>query len=196
MQKIFQATDRVLGFLCIILFSLLVFTTTWQVFSRLILNSPVTWSEELAKILFVWLSFLGLAYVYGERGHMAVEFLARKFSAKLERALALWTHLIAFVLAIVVFIWGGLNAAINAWSQNLTALPVTIGSAYLVIPISGVAIALYAIYHLIEIATGKETNYPIPDAAENIANDVAIATEKTGAIAPASTQDVQKGSVR
>ncbi|WP_353067321.1 TRAP transporter small permease [Arcanobacterium hippocoleae] len=196
MQKIFQATERVLGFLCIILFSLLVFTTTWQVFSRLILNSPVTWSEELAKILFVWLSFLGLAYVYGERGHMAVEFLARKFSAKLERALALWTHLIAFVLAIVVFIWGGLNAAINAWSQNLTALPVTIGSAYLVIPISGVAIALYAIYHLIEIATGKETNYPIPDAAENIANDVAIATEKTGAIAPASTQDVQKGSVR
>ncbi|XCB30646.1 TRAP transporter small permease [Arcanobacterium hippocoleae] len=133
-------------------------------FSRLILNSPVTWSEELAKILFVWLSFLGLAYVYGERGHMAVEFLAHKFPARHERIFALWTHLAALLLAAVVFIWGGVNAAINAWSQNLTALPLTIGLVYLVIPISGTAIALYAIYHLIEIGTGKEANYPVPEA--------------------------------
>lgn len=86
MKILHKGLTRLTSWLCIILFALLVVTTVWQVFSRLVLHSPVTWSEELAKILFVWLSFLGASLVYGERGHMAVEILARRFSEKQNAA--------------------------------------------------------------------------------------------------------------
>ena len=164
MNAVFNGLNRILQVLSAILFTLLVLATTWQVFSRLVLNSPVTWSEELAKMLFVWLSFLGAALVYGERGHMAVEYVARKFDEKKERGFAIWTHVVSLVFALIALVWGGWNAAMNAWSQNLTALPINIGSVYLVMPIAGVAIALYAIYHIIEISAGRESNYPIPEA--------------------------------
>ncbi len=164
MNAVYNGLNRFLQIISVILFSLLVLATTWQVFSRLVLSSPVTWSEELAKMLFVWLSFLGAALVYGERGHMAVEYVARRFDESKERAFALWTHGVSFVFAVIALVWGGWNAAMNAWSQNLTALPVNIGSVYLVMPIAGVAIALYAVYHIIEISAGRETNYPTPEA--------------------------------
>lgn len=170
MESVFSFITRVLGAVCAVLFAVLVLTTTWQVFSRLILNSPVTWSEELAKMVFVWLSFLGLGYVYGERGHMAVEFLARRFSPAKERVFALWTHAVAFAFAVVVLVWGGVRASANAWSQNLTALPVSIGAVYLVLPISGVAIAIYAVYHFLEIAAGRESNYPVPESEAAVAD--------------------------
>lgn len=164
MNTVIEVLNRFLQVVCAILFTLLVLATTWQVFSRLVLNSPVTWSEELAKMLFVWLSFLGAALVYGERGHMAVEYVARKFDENKERVFAIWTHVVSLIFAALVLVWGGWNAAMNAWSQNLTALPVNIGSVYLVIPIAGVAIVLYAIYHIIEISAGRESNYPVPEA--------------------------------
>lgn len=164
MKRIHKFTTTALGALCIALFAALVLATTWQVFSRLVLHAPVTWSEELAKMLFVWLSFLGLALVYGERGHMAVEFLTRKCGERGEKVFAIWTHFASLLLGAIALLWGGWNAAMNAWSQNLTALPVNMGSVYLVMPISGVAVVLYAIYHMVEIAAGRESTYPIPEA--------------------------------
>lgn len=177
MNAVFNGLNTTLKALSALFFTLLVLATTWQVFSRLVLNSPVTWSEELAKMLFVWLSFLGAALVYGERGHMAVEFLARQFDDRKERFFAIWTHVVSLIFAVFVLVWGGWNAAMNAWSQNLTALPINIGSVYLVMPIAGVAIVLYAIYHIIEISAGRESNYPIPESEVAAAEGEKMAQE-------------------
>lgn len=177
MNAVFNGLNTTLKALSALFFTLLVLATTWQVFSRLVLNSPVTWSEELAKMLFVWLSFLGSALVYGERGHMAVEFLARQFDDRKERFFAIWTHVVSLIFAVFVLVWGGANAAMNAWSQNLTALPINIGSVYLVMPIAGVAIVLYAIYHIIEISAGRESNYPIPESEVAAAEGEKMAQE-------------------
>lgn len=177
METSIKGLTKVVGWLCMLLFTVLVMTTTWQVFSRLVLDSPVTWSEELAKIVFVWLSFLGSAFVYGERGHMAVEFLARKFSPAGEKAVAIFTHAISLVFAVMVLVWGGINAAMNAWTQNLTALPVNMGSVYLVIPVAGVVMAIYAIYHMIEIAAERETTFPVPEAEAAAAEGAEMAAE-------------------
>src|SRR5699024_11755310 len=51
--------SKALGLASIVLFAVLVCVTAWQVFSRQVLHSPSTWSEELSKLLFVWLSFAG-----------------------------------------------------------------------------------------------------------------------------------------
>lgn len=53
MNAVFNGLNTTLKALSALFFTLLVLATTWQVFSRLVLNSPVTWSEELAKMLFV-----------------------------------------------------------------------------------------------------------------------------------------------
>lgn len=148
--------DRLLTWACVALFAVLVVDVTWQVFTRQVLDQPSTWSEELAKYLFIWLGLFASALVFGERGHIAVDFAVKKLPAKVQVAVAVLVQLSILVFTALVLIWGGLRVVDLAWEQNLTGLPVNVGPLYLALPISGVLIALYTVYHLVRILTGAE----------------------------------------
>ncbi|WIM66855.1 TRAP transporter small permease [Corynebacterium breve] len=165
-----KALLSTLGVISVVLFAILVATTSWQVITRQILHTPSTWSEEFAKICFVWLTFLGSAFLFGERGHIAVDFLARKLSEGGQRAMQLFVQLMILVFAGVGMTWGGILAAKVAWHQNLTALPFAIGWVYIVIPIAGVCIAIFALIDIVQVATGAQPAYleiEDPDAPRN-----------------------------
>lgn len=155
-----NALLKVLGVLSVILFALLVCVTVWQVITRQILHDPSTWSEELSKLLFVWLSFIGGAFLYGERGHIAVDFVARRTPRGSQKYLAATVQAIIFIFAVVAMVWGGYLASSIAWNQNLTALPFAIGWVYLVIPITGVCIAIFSVIHFVALLRGEEEPYP------------------------------------
>lgn len=197
MKLLVNGLCKALAVVCAALFTILVLTTVWQVFSRLVLNSPVTWSEELAKVVFVWLSFLGASLVYGSRGHMAVEMLARRFPDKGERFFGIWTHVVGLFFGLFVMVYGGFKAALNAWTQNLTALPLNIGSIYLVIPLAGVCISLFALNYIKEISRHETSAFPVPEAeleaakGQEIAEE-ALETEAELVDAAAPTKEVEK----
>ncbi len=81
--------DKTLSAICIGLFALLVVIVTWQVFTRQVLNDPSAWSETLARYVFIWLGLLGSALVFGERGHIAIDLLARRLTRSVQRPLAM-----------------------------------------------------------------------------------------------------------
>lgn len=188
MLKIKNVLATILGWVSVILFAVLVLVTLWQVFSRQVLNDPSTWSEELSKLLFVWLAFAGSAFLFAERGHIAVEFLARVFPARIQRLFSIFAQIVVIFFAVVAMVWGGYLASSIAWGQNMTALPLTIGWVYLVIPITGVFIAYFALVDLVEIATGRQTPYPEIDESDDPQE---MAEMATGTI-PASTEGSRK----
>lgn len=162
-----HALKSLLAVVSVTLFAVLVATTTWQVVSRQLLNEPSTWSEELARLLFVWLSFLGSAFLFAERGHIAVDFLARKLPFTGQRVAQIFVQVMVLLFALVGLVWGGYLAASIAWEQNLTALPFTIGWVYLVIPIAGVFIAVFALMDIVGLSVGETEPYPeIEDPVE------------------------------
>ncbi|MGC5615862.1 TRAP transporter small permease [Georgenia sp. Z1491] len=159
MRAIKRVLDTALCWITVVLFALLVVVLVWQIFTRQVLGDPATWTEEGARLTFVWLGLFTSAFVFGERGHIAVEFLARKLPGGAERVLAIVVQLVVLAFAVVVLIWGGMRASDNAWLQNLSALPFTLGQMYLALPISGVLIAFYSIYYILQVATGAEAPY-------------------------------------
>lgn len=170
MDTVKKILRSILAVLSVILFAVLTCVTVWQVFTRQVLDSPSTWSEELSRLLFVWLSFIGAAFLFGERGHIAVDFVARRFPPGVQKYLAAFVQVIIFFFAVVAMVWGGYLASSIAWEQNLTALPFTIGWVYLVIPITGVCIAIFAVIDFIEVITGKEPPYPDVDESDEPIN--------------------------
>ena len=156
-----KVIDRILGVFAVILFAALVVVVVWQVFSRQVVGSPSTWTEEAARQIFVWVGLISAALVFGERGHIAVEFVVRKFPPRVEVIIATIVQLIVLAFAVVVLVWGGWRASQNAWTQSLSALPFTVGQMYLALPVSGVLTAFYSLYYIIGIATGKEEPYPV-----------------------------------
>lgn len=150
MKSISRVLERTLAVVCVVLFAALTLIVSWQVFTRQVLDSPSTWSTEAAQYTFVWLGFFGAAFVFAERGHIAVDFLVRRFPKRLMRAVLVLIQLTIIALAGVVFVYGGWQYSQQAWGQQVSSLPVNVGQMYLVLPISGVLIIWFALTHLIE----------------------------------------------
>lgn len=160
MEAVKKVLDRVLYWVTVVLFTLLVGIVVWQIFSRQVLQNPATWTDEGARFTFVWLGLFASAFVFGERGHVAVEFVVRKFPANVEKLIAIAVQVIVLAFATVALVWGGLRASSNAWTQELSALPATFGQMYLALPISGVLMAFYSVYYIQGISRGILAPYP------------------------------------
>lgn len=160
MTTVKRTLDEALKWASIVLFAALVVIVVWQVLSRT-LGSASSWSEEAARYTFVWLGFIASALVFSEKGHIAVDFLVRRQPLKGQLVTAALAQLSILALALLVLVWGGLRASAGAWNQQLSSLPGTVGGMYTVMPLTGVLIAFFAVYHLVEIVRGEEPPYPV-----------------------------------
>ncbi|GLO67489.1 MULTISPECIES: TRAP transporter small permease [Oceanobacillus] len=157
MEAVKKALDKTLAVICIGLFGFLVLLVTWQVFTRFILNNPSVFSEELAKYCFVWLVLFGAAFVFGERGHMAVEFIKNKFPTKVKLMIEILIEVITILFALTVLLIGGYLAVDVAWNQLSASLQIPVGYLYAGIPISGLFIVFYCIYNITNIIKNNKT---------------------------------------
>jgi len=103
LRRFFLRFEENLAALC--LGGLLV-TLFLQVFTRFITRDPLSWTEEAARYLYVYVVFLGSSAAVTERTHVAIDFLVLKLPRAGRLALALLVNLcVLFVLA-NLFYWG------------------------------------------------------------------------------------------
>jgi len=155
MNVVKAGVTRSLAVATAILFAIMVLAVVWQVFTREVTKNPAAWTEELARYVFVWTSLMGATLVFAERGHIAVTFVVDRLPRPVRKGVAVVIQLAILIFAVGILVIGGLGAAQNTWSHQLTALPGTIGMAYLVLPITGVVITLIALVHLVEDLRGQ-----------------------------------------
>lgn len=84
----------------------LIVAVSANVVGRSLLNHSLPWADELARMLFIWLIFIGAAAAFARYEHIAVDFLVRRLRPRAAHALYLLQHLIIAVLMAVV-LWGG-----------------------------------------------------------------------------------------
>jgi len=59
-----------------------------QIVSRYLFNMPLTWPEEVARYLFIWVVFLGAAVAFRAQAHLGMDFATSKLSPGLRQAVA------------------------------------------------------------------------------------------------------------
>lgn len=160
--------DKTLAAICVVLFVMLVVIVAWQVFTREIMQNSAPWTEEAARNTFVVLAIFAAAYVFSERGHIAVEMLLEKLPLGPQKVVVIVIQLIVSFFFAAVFILGGSLMAQNAWNQDIATLPMSVGQVYLVLPIAGVIILFYELVHIIEVMAGVEAPVPAEEMGEAI----------------------------
>jgi TRAP-type C4-dicarboxylate transport system permease small subunit len=106
LRRIVQTMDllsdwvgHLMGWLVFLLMALILV----EVFTRYVLPSaPIAVADEMGGYALVAVTFLGLGYTWKEGGHVRVEFLVNVLPRGLQRALRLFTLLIATVFAAVM----------------------------------------------------------------------------------------------
>lgn len=155
MIKLKKRLDLILNTLTGVSFLAMVVFTFWQVLARYVLKSPSTWSEELVSYLFAWASLLGACLVTGERGHMNIPILVDRFSAPVKKIFAIIAEVVAFLFSTVILVYGGVQIANLAMGQMTSSLGVAVGIFYIILPLSGVINAIYAIINIYGIVTNQ-----------------------------------------
>lgn len=147
--------DRITGFFTVSLLSVMVVMAIWQVFTRFILKSPSTTSEEFLRFSLIWLTMVGGAYVYGKNQHLAVVFVARKFPKAAQAVIGLFVEACVMLFSIVILILGGANAFKNAIGQVSPALRLPMEYLYLSLVVGGVLFLIYSLINLYDLIIKK-----------------------------------------
>jgi TRAP-type transport system small permease protein len=80
-RRILNITEDVVTIVSSIFLVVVVFL---QVFFRYALNSPLAWSEELARFIFIWLVFISSAVVLRDDSHMSMNYFVNLMPKKVR----------------------------------------------------------------------------------------------------------------
>jgi TRAP-type transport system small permease protein len=125
-----------------------------QVIFRYGLNSSLSWSEELARYLFIWVIFLGTSSAMRRRHHMAVEALSSILPAVALRPLAAIVAIVSLAFFAVV-LYTSLLLTENAIPQLSTALEISVAFVYVAAPIGAALTMVHLLNQLVQIASRR-----------------------------------------
>lgn len=154
METLRKYVDKVIEFICITFVAIMTILVTWQVITRYFFKSPSAVTEQLSKYMFVWLVLLGTAYVFGKREHMSMVFVKEKFTGRAAVSVDIIVELIVIVFALGILVIGGYKNTLLTMTQSDSALPITIGMIYVMLPISGLLTMFYGICNILNIVKG------------------------------------------
>jgi TRAP-type C4-dicarboxylate transport system permease small subunit len=135
--------DRLVGWVLAACLGVMTCVVFVSVVFRYILNSPLTWSEELASLLFAWLTFMGAYVGFRTHSHIRIDTLTMFLPATVRRGVLLLAD-VGVLFLLLVFIWQGFRLVATTWSLEFPAMEISRGYLYVSLPI-GACLMLGAI---------------------------------------------------
>lgn len=89
MQHAARLFSKSMEISCVLGFATLFGVFLVQVFFRYILNDPLSWTQEIAAILYVWIVCVGSATIVAERDHVIFSLVYAAVKSPVRRVLAI-----------------------------------------------------------------------------------------------------------
>jgi TRAP-type C4-dicarboxylate transport system permease small subunit len=129
------------------------------VFSRYVLHSTFTWYDEIARLLFVWIVFLGAAVGVRRSGHFRLQLVIDRFPPGWRRAADIF-GVLAIMLFGGVLIQQGWKLVELGQFQQTPVMGLSKAYVYASIPVGGALVILFSLRHLWRAVTGAPAAPP------------------------------------
>lgn len=121
-----------------------------QVVARYVFHNSLTFSEELARYLFVWCVFLCIPVAQRMGGHMTVGILSERTSGLTLKVLRTSAAILTLVFMSII-LKNGITLIERTSFQTSPALQIKMSYVYYALPIGAVAMILNTIEDLVRI---------------------------------------------
>jgi len=142
-----RALSQVVEGLLLVMMVLLCLDVFLGVFSRYVMARTFTWYDEIARLLFVWIVFLGAAVGVRRSAHFRLHLVLDRFPPGVRR--------VAHVVGVLVLMGFGLLMIQQGWKlvelgqfQRTPVMGLSKRYVYASVPAGGVLIILYSLPHL------------------------------------------------
>ena len=106
LKRLTASADWIACKVCIALFMFILVTMVLQIFFRYIFNAPLTWTEELARMFFTWINFLGAALIVKRSSHISIDAATDLLPPGPRRWVLALAHLITLVILCILAVKG------------------------------------------------------------------------------------------
>lgn len=146
-----KKVDKILGYFLSTIMAIMVINVLWQVFTRFVIGTPSSFTDELARYLMIWVGVLGAAYISGRKMHVAIDLLPTKLNKEGQIKLKTFVNILIILFCLGALIIGGIRLVYITYTleQYSAALQIPLALVYLVIPISGGLIIFYKVSDII-----------------------------------------------
>ena len=147
MEKAYNIVTKILKFTIVIVFSVLVASCVLQVFTRFVLNSSLSWTEELARYTFIWANMLGAILCTKNRSNATVSVITDNLSAKNQAILRKIVNILSILIGLILLFYGT-RVAWAVRTQLSPALRISMSFVYGAAPIFGALLIFYCVYDM------------------------------------------------
>ena len=155
--------DRLLGRLIkalewwtVFLLILMVLVVTLGVFFRYVMNASLSWYDEFASYLLVWLTLYGAVVASYRRRHIGFEIVVDKLSPTTKKIVDFIAESCVLGFQIVLFYYGWVLLQKMGDETSVSLVWVKMGWVYSVLPITGGLMLTISAVRLIHILVATE----------------------------------------
>jgi len=123
----------------------MVVVVTLQITSRYIFADPISWTEEIARLLFIWIAFLGTYIALKTHAHISIEtFVNRFFTEESRRKIAnILTYFLVYFLGYLI--WVGSGVLRGTAGSTTPVLEISFLYFHTAIPLIALLMAFYLV---------------------------------------------------
>lgn len=139
----------VLGFILLLL--------TYQVILRFIFHNTNSWSEELARYMFVWLVYLSAAYAIYKNAHIKIDAAIKLYPKGIRKYVPILGNVIFLIYAVVITIFS-VDYCMDIFASHQVSMGLHVRMAYMYasIPIGHALMSLRLIQLIIRMLRHPE----------------------------------------
>ncbi|MCB2095966.1 MAG: TRAP transporter small permease [Rhodobacteraceae bacterium] len=125
-----------------------------QVVFRYLFSSAIDWSEEIARLAFVWAMFLAIPHGVRSGIHVGIDVIVTRLADGAQEAFFRISAGLAALLMAVVF-WYALQVTILTWPEKMPTVNMTNAVYYVAVLVA----AIHSVLHLALLAWGGRNSW-------------------------------------
>lgn len=106
-----------------------------QVFFRYVLGNALTWSEEVARFMMIWMTFLIAPVAYRHGVNVSLDFFASRITGRVNEILGIALNLLVILFLVIFFVecFGLIERGLKLKASTLS---IKMAYIYMILPIS------------------------------------------------------------
>lgn len=141
---------------------LVVFTSLvlYSVAMRYLFSAPPMWGEELPKLLFIWMIFIGAGFAHFSGSNLRMTMLIDKFATGPRRVIELLMHT-SVVIMLVLILWYSLPILQLTSRSTSFATGLNGSLSFLALPIGAALLLINEVWRIARMLRGH-VDHPVP----------------------------------
>ncbi|TCP96564.1 TRAP-type C4-dicarboxylate transport system permease small subunit [Cricetibacter osteomyelitidis] len=154
-MKVVSILDKTLKTISILALVCMISLVFFNAILRYFFHSGIAWSEEFARICFVYMIFFGIILVARDKGHLTVDIVTSNISIKFKKLFTIISDLL-ILFAMLLVSYGAAQLMELTYTQRMPATELSSALLYLASFVSSVTYFCMTLYDLYKNVSVKE----------------------------------------